>query len=183
MRDAPPLPSVPEPAVWLLGMLPLAPLSFAAQRVADQIARRCPDLFDRLGPYAGRRYLIDPTDLPVVIVVKPDRRRTEVAVMPRGRAAACEARLVGRFAAFLAMLHGTCDGDALFFSGDIAIEGDTEAILALRNALDNAEIDLVGALLASLGPLGSLIAPPARLLAAAGERLTGFALTRRPTAP
>jgi predicted lipid carrier protein YhbT len=39
------------------------------------------------------------------------------------------------------MLDGSYDGDALFFSRDLVIEGDTSAVLALRNALDDAEID------------------------------------------
>jgi predicted lipid carrier protein YhbT len=41
----------------------------------------------------------------------------------------------------LGMIDGTYDGDALFFSRDLTIEGDTEAVLALRNALENAEFD------------------------------------------
>lgn len=40
------------------------------------------------------------------------------------------------------MLHGREDGDALFFSGALEISGDTSAVLALRNALDDAELDL-----------------------------------------
>jgi len=40
------------------------------------------------------------------------------------------------------MVDGTYDGDALFFSRDLSIEGDTEAVLALRNAIENADLDL-----------------------------------------
>jgi len=39
------------------------------------------------------------------------------------------------------MIDGTYDGDALFFSRDLVIEGDTEAVLALRNAIENAELN------------------------------------------
>ncbi|AGH97674.1 hypothetical protein A11S_851 [Micavibrio aeruginosavorus EPB] len=37
------------------------------------------------------------------------------------------------------MIDGRYDGDALFFSRDIYIEGDTEAVVCLRNALDDID--------------------------------------------
>lgn len=82
----------------------------------------------------------------------------------------------GRLAAFLAMLHGADDGDALFFSGDLAIAGDTSAVLALRNALDDAELDLTG-------ELAALFSPPLdgwlrRALALAARR-SGYVLSRQ----
>jgi predicted lipid carrier protein YhbT len=50
------------------------------------------------------------------------------------------------------MVHGVLDGDALFFSREITIEGDTDAILAMRNAIDAAEIDLSCELANLFGP-------------------------------
>ena len=47
------------------------------------------------------------------------------------------------------------DGDALMFSRDLVIEGDVEAVLALRNAIDDAQLDLVTELSAVFGPLGA----------------------------
>ena len=47
------------------------------------------------------------------------------------------------------------------------IDGDTEAVVALRNALESAEIELAQDLLAPLGPLSR---PLARLLEDAGDR-------------
>lgn len=37
------------------------------------------------------------------------------------------------------MVDGRYDGDALFFTRDLRVEGDTEAIVCLRNALDDVE--------------------------------------------
>lgn len=76
------------------------------------------------------------------------------------------------------MIHGTLDGDALFFARDLVIEGDTEAVLALRNALDDAEIDLLTAAAAALGSAGARFESFARNLLREVSRLTGFALTR-----
>ena len=72
------------------------------------------------------------------------------------------------------MMHGSLDGDALFFSRDLVIEGDTAAGLALRNAIDDAELDLTVELGVLVKPLAPLLA---RLLPSA-ERLSGLALHR-----
>ncbi|NIR58454.1 MAG: sterol-binding protein, partial [Gammaproteobacteria bacterium] len=49
----------------------------------------------------------------------------------------CDATIAGPMSAFLGMMHGEIDGDALFFSRDISVDGDTSAVLALRNAIDD----------------------------------------------
>ena len=75
-------------------------------------------------------------------------------------------------------MHGAYDGDALFFSRDLEIEGDTAAVVALRNAIDNEELDLVREATALLGPLETLAAAPAQKLAAAIGAVCGAPLTR-----
>ena len=67
------------------------------------------------------------------------------------------------------------DGDALFFSGALEISGDTSAVLALRNALDDAELDLTEELASWSHP------PFDRWLRRASTRLaraSGYALSR-----
>ena len=58
----------------------------------------------------------------------------------------------------IGMAEGRLDGDALFFSRTLSIEGDMEATLALRNALDDARLDFGVILLGCLGPLGTRVA-------------------------
>ena len=75
------------------------------------------------------------------------------------------------------MLHGVEDGDALFFSREVMIEGDTSAVLAFRNALDAEEIDLTEEFLALVGfngPAGHVLR---NALAAIGRK-TGVPVTR-----
>ena len=64
--------------------------------------------------------------------------------------------------ALLGLIDGSYDGDALFFSRDLVVEGDVEAVLALRNAIDDAGVDLVADTAALFGPLA-----PQRVLAGA----------------
>ena len=147
---------------------PLRSLTPVAERLTGH-----PGLFARLGDQASKTFLLDPTDLPFAFILRPRPDKPAIDVVKRGDAVAWEAHIAGPFAALLGMLHGTMDGDALFFSRDIIIEGDTEAVLALRNALDDAEIDILGEITASLGPLGPWLEKPLRSLTPVAERLTG----------
>lgn len=172
------IPQFPRLAARLMTPLPLAPLRLAAQRVVDSVASRHPALFDRMGEQADKTFLLDPLDLPFCLRLRPRRADPRIDVLRRTDPVTFDARIAGPFAALLGMLHGALDGDALFFSRDIIVEGDTEAVLALRNALDDAEIDVLAEFTASLGPLGALAERPARRLAPLAERLTGVSLTR-----
>lgn len=60
----------------------------------------------------------------------------------------------GHFGALLDLAEGRIDGDALFFRRDLTIAGDTGIVVALRNALDGEDIDILAELDAALGPLG-----------------------------
>ena len=122
-------------------ILPLLPLEIIVRRlVANAMAAR-PSFAERLGEHAGRIFAIDPVDCPFVFLMKPGRGKTELRVMRRKEAAGYDARIAAPLLVLLGMIDGTYDGDALFFSRDLVIEGDTEAVLALRNAIENAELD------------------------------------------
>ena len=72
-----------------------------------------------------------------------------------------DARIAGPLSALIGMTDGSYDGDALFFSRDIEIDGDMEAVVALRNAIDDSRVDFMSESVAWLGPLA---APIERLL-------------------
>lgn len=152
--------------------LPLAPLSVLLSALMRSSIRRHPAILRRMGAAAGARFLIDVTDAPVLLLMEPSLRR--LAAFPRRAVPGHDAAIHGKLAAFLAMLHGAEDGDALFFSGDLTIAGDTAAVLSLRNALDDAEIDLTEEL-ASLAPAA---APLTRRFTDLVARRTGLALSR-----
>ncbi len=147
------------------------------------LAERHPALFARLGEQANKVFLIDPTDLPFVFVLKPRPSRPNLSALRRDEPVAWDARIAGPLAALIGLVHGAYDGDALFFSRDLSIEGDTGAVVALRNAIDNEELDLVRETTAIFGPLARLADAPAQKLAAAIGALTGAPLTRVGTGP
>lgn len=157
-RTVPLIPRLPfpPPPGRLLAALLQPPVSVAMAAMA----RRHPGVFERLGPFAGAAFLIDPVDLPFAFVLYPDadRPRLRVTAAPESYAAAATIR--GSISILIDLLEGRIDGDALFFSRALRCEGDTEAILTLRNAVDGAEIRVVTDLVQALGPLG----PPARIV-------------------
>lgn len=173
MPATPPVEETPPLSpVLLLGLaarpLPAAPLQALLRAVLRRLEGRHPDVFVRLRPLAGTAFLIDPWDLPFKVVLQPGARPAVVRVLREGAPAPVVAAVIGgSLATLLALLHGRGDGDALFFSRALVFEGDTEAVLSLRNALDGADIDVFEDLLSALGPL----AAPARLLAKPGRAL------------
>lgn len=173
---SPPDPDViskfPAPLALPLRVLPLRPLSLSLTVFSRAIARRHPGLFRRLGAYGAHRFILDPTDLPFVICLEPENGNPRITLLRRP--ATGDARIAGPLAALIGLVHGAYDGDALFFSRDLVIEGDTEAALALRNAVDDAELDMAAELALMSGPL----AGPLKRVIALAERRSGIYLTR-----
>lgn len=136
----------------LLTPLPLALLQPILNRIATHVASSRAGLFDRLGPHAGKRFLIDPVDLPFVLVLTPEREAPRLTAHRRHERPRHDAAIAGTFFNLLDMIDGTLDGDAMFFSRDLSITGDTEAVVALRNALDDFEGSALAAAIGSFGP-------------------------------
>jgi len=177
MSDAS-IPRLPPLAVDVLRCLPLPVLDRVIGRLVEGTAARHPSLFARLGSHAATAFLIDPIDLPFVIQLLPARMGRRIELVRRERPVDWDARIAGPLAALIGLVHGAYDGDALFFSRDLTIEGNTEAVLALRNAIDDAEIDLSEEILAMLGVLRALAEKPFRLLLPFAERVSGVCLAR-----
>ena len=172
---APEIPLFPRPLAAVLRLGPAEPLGLPLTLIARRLIARHPSLIGRLGEYGQARFAIDPTDLPLVLVLHPHPTRTRITV--HRTAPAVEARIAGPLAALLGLVHGAYDGDALFFSRDLVIEGDTSAALALRNAIDDAELDLGAEIAALAGPFRPALMP----LIAAAQRVTGVSLRRADT--
>jgi predicted lipid carrier protein YhbT len=134
--------------------LPLLPLQFALRHLLAGILDRHPDLVGRLSGLERRRVAIDPDDLPFVIVLESRDGTISLSVVRCIDAGAADARIRAPLLVLMGLVDGAYDGDALFFSRDLAIEGDIEAVLALRNAIDDADIDILSEASATCGVLG-----------------------------
>ena len=122
--------------------LPPALLQPFLNKIFTVLLRRHPGLFERLSDLTDPTFLIDPVDLPLAFVLDatPEHPR-----LTAGRKATKEVTAVirGPLLTLIDLMEGRLDGDALFFSRALKIEGDTEAVVALRNAIDDAGINLI----------------------------------------
>jgi predicted lipid carrier protein YhbT len=133
-------------------LMPL-PLTEALANLAYQrVLSNHPALFVRLDAHRERRFGFIPTDLPLAFVAKPSEGRIKVRRKPLPRDAV-DVSVEAPLGVLLELLQGTADGDALFFARDIQVEGDMEALVALRNSLDDAHVNLADDVLGKGSPL------------------------------
>lgn len=112
--------------------------------MADRVAKQHPRLFARLGVHSDKRFLINPTNMPFVLVLHPDMDHPVLKAYRHEGGLTYQASITGSFLNLLRMMDGTLDGDALFFSRKLKVEGDTEAVVCLRNALDDIDGSVAG---------------------------------------
>lgn len=137
----------------LMAPLPLFPLQFILSRMVRGIAHRRPELFARLGHHIHSSYVIDVDELPFVLLLRPNPGKLELAAHRRSEGIRSDATISGPFMDLFKVLDGRGDSDAMFFSGNIRISGNTEAAVCLRYALDDLEGSVIEDLLHMGGPL------------------------------
>ena len=169
-RSAPPLSPV---LLAGLAMRPLPPalLQPALNAAMTAIHRRHPGVFERLAGLCSPVYLVDPTDLPFMFLLHADPDMPSLTAVPHAEPEEATATIRGPLLTLIELMEGRLDGDALFFSRELVVEGDTEAVVALRNAVDGAEIDVLSDVLSLLGPLSG---PARRIADGAGTLFARF---------
>ncbi len=116
-----------------------AALSPVLSRVVRRIALRHPEIFDRLGPHTQSDFVIVPRELPFALHLRPDPAAPVLRAVPGTDLPPHEARIEADFLLLLQLIDADSDGDAAFFSRDLTITGNTEAVVTLRNALDDVD--------------------------------------------
>ncbi len=147
--------------------LPLFPVQLVLAYIVHYLARTRPELFERLGHHVRSEYLIDVRELPFVFVLVPDPAAPKLWAARRNEVPVATATISGSFRELFRIIDGRGDSDALFFSRDIRIGGNTEAAVCLRNAFDDLEGSIVDDLVDPRGPLP----PPLRFVLAQLRRL------------
>ena len=136
--------------------LPLFLLQPLLARIVKKIAADEPSVFNRLGPHKHACFVIDPANMPFVLELKPDPDNLSFRALPRQEASSFDARISGKFFDLLQLIDCDQDGDAMFFSRGLDIAGDTEAVVSLRNALDDVEGSLAAKVAGMFGPAGRM---------------------------
>ncbi len=157
----------PLSPVLLLGLAlhvaPRALLDFALSDALRCAERRYPRVFERLAELGDARFLIDPIDLPIRFLLRLSEGCPALSLAPEGDMdPPPDAAVRGPLVDLLALLEGRLDGDALFFSRQLTVEGDTEKVLVLRNAIEGDEVNVVELLLERVAPFDRLLRPALR---------------------
>ncbi len=134
--------------------LPLFLLQPILKRIVTRVAMQNPDMFNRLGPHKSADFIIDVIGLPFVLHLRPDPEDLLFRAVARRRKPAADAEIRGGFLDLLGLVDGDADGDALFFSRDLTITGNTEAVVCLRNALDDVDGSIAQSVADMFGPPG-----------------------------
>ncbi|MDP2697389.1 SCP2 domain-containing protein [Thalassospira sp.] len=153
----------------LLRALPGPAIDAVLAHALHQMQQRHPAVFDRLSGETNPSVLISPTDMQLDLYLNLDAARPVLRRAHPADVTQAAARILGPMPALLELLEGKSDGDALFFSRTLKIEGRTDLVVALRNALDGEDIDLRAAIISSAGVLG----PVARRMLALAEKAYG----------
>lgn len=141
----------------MIAFLPLPLMQPLLHKIVTHVAKRRPELFERLGNHMSKSFVIDPTNMPFAFLLCPNPKNPQLRAYRRTSLPRHDACIAGTFLTLLDMTDGSLDGDALFFSRALSIEGDTEAVVALRNALD----DLDGSI---IDDIATMLGKPAHLL-------------------
>ena len=136
--------------------------------------RRHPSVFERLSGLGRPTFLIEPWELPFGFLLRPGEARPRLEIVADPSVVQATARIRGSLRTLIELLEGRLDGDALFFSRELIVEGSTEAVVALRNAVDGAGVDVVADLLSILGPLSKPARKIVHATGAAGGRIARF---------
>lgn len=148
-----------NPAIKLRKLLarpvPIFVIQIVLSKCINTIAKNNPRIFTRLGIYSQKCFLIAPTDMPFSLFLRANPQRPELLVR-RTDSEHWDAKISGTFMNLLKLVEARIDGDALFFSRQLVIEGDTEAVVALRNALDDMDSTIIDEAAKAFGKPGTL---------------------------
>ncbi|MCK7611119.1 ubiquinone anaerobic biosynthesis accessory factor UbiT [Roseibium sediminicola] len=140
MQTHPSSESLPPLVSTLISPLPKPPMEALLSTLTRRLVARRPDLIRRLGDVVRVPIAIVPDDLPHAFLLSLDPDTSRVRICDKSRIGDASAIVRAPFLVLLGLLDGTYDGDALFFSRDLRIEGRTEHVLALRNTLEEADL-------------------------------------------
>jgi predicted lipid carrier protein YhbT len=141
LANLPPMPKPLAKRVASINALALRPVEHVLTASLRRLARQRPAVFERLGQARHASILLDPVDWPVCFVIHPDGLRGRVKIV-QARDESCDAFIEAPIGVLLNLMEGREDGDAAFFSSDLWIEGDTTIVLSLRNAIEEAEMQI-----------------------------------------
>ncbi len=135
-----------------LAPVPLIVIQPVLKRLVRDIAKRRPELFERLGPHTETFFMIEVDEFPFVLRLLPNPEAPQLTAHRRHENIEHGASIGGPFMTLFTIIDGNSDSDAMFFSRDVRVGGNTEAAVCLRNAMDDLEGSIIDDILDIGGP-------------------------------
>lgn len=112
------------------------------------------DIFVKLQETSDPTYKIDATDLPINFILKVSLNNPMLQIVDKDDYShKVDATIRAKFITFIQILDGQIDADEAFFSNKLTIQGATDATLALSNALDNSDINVIDDITLNITPI------------------------------
>ncbi len=141
-------------AGFALRAVPLPVIQKSVKKISENMQKKYPSFVERLSGLDQASWLINPVDMPFAFYLDIEDNHLNIqALRKEGERPDASATIHASMPNLIKMMNGSSDGDALFFTRDLNIEGSTEAVVALRNAIDSTGADIGQEILAILGPL------------------------------
>jgi predicted lipid carrier protein YhbT len=140
--------SAPLSSAFILGLLakpvlcrPL--LQQAINKLVQMFSDLHPNVINRMAEFTPAIIILNPIDMPFSFLVEFTANNMNILIIDDQHYTGDDiTKISATLSFFLNMLEGELDGDALFFSRQLIIEGDTTIIVALRNILEAENIDI-----------------------------------------
>jgi predicted lipid carrier protein YhbT len=136
-----------------IGATPKPALDLGAAALLTAMRRNHPRLFAVLAEQRQTRILVELTDPPRRFLLQYGDGAPSLRVVDEAGDVAADAELKGGLEAMMALLEARVDGDALFFTRELAVSGDAAAVVTLRNILDRETINVLDEASSLFGPL------------------------------
>jgi len=136
-----------------IGAAPRPALDLGAAALLAAMGRNHPSLFAMLAACRKTRVLVELTDPPRRFVLQYGGGAPTLRVADDRTDVTVDAALKGGLEAMMALLEARVDGDALFFTRELTVSGDTAAVVTLRNILDRETISVLDEATSLFGPL------------------------------
>jgi predicted lipid carrier protein YhbT len=136
-----------------IGAAPRPALDFGAAALLAAMGRNHPHLFAVLAEQRQTRVLVELADPPRRFLLQYGGGAPTLRVADDDAEVAADAELKGGLEAMMALLEARVDGDALFFTRELTVSGDTAAVVTLRNILDRETISVLDEAASLFGPL------------------------------
>ncbi len=102
-----------------------------------------PNVIQRMSEFTPAIIILNPIDLPFSFLVEFTKYNLSILIVDDDKYLGHDiTKISASLTFFLNMLEGERDGDALFFSRQLTVEGDTTIIVALRNILESENINI-----------------------------------------